>query len=266
MAPAEVEGAITTLEQSLGLVSPALGILDGFNHRNKNQHRLSRWFAEFSSLRRHLGKLVPEIQANLEKLERFAKYKKSPPKSAYDDKVKARVKHLVVQVVPRAFLSFSQLAADNQYAHLGLMLLGALAQVDKALRLVAPEPTGSTESTPLLPSERRLAAGSSLAQDAIPQIAPEDIGVAVPRDPATTEDQPTKPSLEPRAVGIKDPAGEEAKETDSTRSASKKQKKKKQKDGDEFDALFDALEPKKVPKKKKKRKADEFDDLFGSLI
>ncbi len=51
-----------------------------------------------------------------------------------------------------------------------------------------------------------------------------------------------------------------------TRSEREPSKKQKGDGGDEFDALFGSLVPKKASKKKKRKKGDEFDDLFGALI
>ncbi len=98
-----IKETVDTLRQTLDLITTAQAILDGFNHRNKNQHRLSKWWAEFSTLRRNHGKLAPEIQANLEKQERFAKYRKQPQKGGLDGDTRARVEHIQAHLLPKAF-------------------------------------------------------------------------------------------------------------------------------------------------------------------
>ena len=41
--------------------------------------------------------------------------------------------------MPRAYLAFSQVVADNQYASLGLMLVGTLAKVKKVIESLRGE-------------------------------------------------------------------------------------------------------------------------------
>jgi hypothetical protein len=48
-----------------GEISNLLAILDAFNHRNKNQHRLSPWWSRFSILRRALRAFDREEHAAL---------------------------------------------------------------------------------------------------------------------------------------------------------------------------------------------------------
>jgi ribonuclease MRP protein subunit RMP1 len=46
-------------------------ILHLTHHRNKNQHRLSKWYKPFSQLRRQVAKLIAELEA-LEVAEKFS--------------------------------------------------------------------------------------------------------------------------------------------------------------------------------------------------
>lgn len=105
------------VSQALDLLAPALGILDSFAHRNKNQHRLSKWWAQFDMLRRGARKLAADLRACLESQARTAsassggggkKKKAAAALRERDDAVRAtmeaRARHLGEQIVPRAFL------------------------------------------------------------------------------------------------------------------------------------------------------------------
>ncbi len=60
MAPSPdlaVDSAEDKFSRMLDRLVGANEMLRGFNHRNKNQHRASKWWADFDALRRHTGKL-----------------------------------------------------------------------------------------------------------------------------------------------------------------------------------------------------------------
>jgi len=61
-------------------------LLHLFHHRNKNQHRLSKWWKSFSQLRRQTGKLLTEFEA----LETCVKFS-SASASSSSSKVKKRM-------------------------------------------------------------------------------------------------------------------------------------------------------------------------------
>lgn len=65
MATKPTTNDVETLQAAVDRLRPALQILDAFNHRNKNQHRSSRWWAQFDMLRRGTRKLVVELAAVL---------------------------------------------------------------------------------------------------------------------------------------------------------------------------------------------------------
>jgi ribonuclease MRP protein subunit RMP1 len=105
--------ASSALQQALDLLSPALGILDSFAHRNKNQHRLSKWWAQFDMLRRGARKLAADLRACLESQARASTINSKKKKSAaaqkerndaLTQKMETRARHLREQIVPRAFL------------------------------------------------------------------------------------------------------------------------------------------------------------------
>lgn len=145
---------------------------------------------------------------------------------------------------PRAF---TQLAADNQYAPLGLVLLGVLAQIEAGI-------------SPMLPAEDITAAVQppnepELSMHDTPSVVPDtdisnaesrDFGVAISRE-------------EVLGSGQGSVLAEKEQETlwisKSKRCRDEVSHDKKEK-----------VKPKKDKKKKKKRNGDEFDDLFSSLL
>ena len=176
----------------------------------------------------------------------------------------------------REFRAFTQLAADNQYAHLGLALLGVLAQVHAAVAPLVPALSGEGEEggDGLLPSATT---GPVVAGPDRDVQGGADLGIAVSR--SEVERQPSKAARRPEVKQGLEHRGPEPSETLAedeplqervTVPSSKPEEKpkKSKKSRDEFDSLFDSLEANKPPKKKKKKqkKGDEFDDLFSSLV
>lgn len=53
---------LPTLQASLTRLATAAHILDGFVHRNKNQHRGTRWWGPFDMLRRNVRKILPDLE------------------------------------------------------------------------------------------------------------------------------------------------------------------------------------------------------------
>lgn len=60
---------LATLQSSLTRLSTAAHLLDGFVHRNKNQHRGTRWWAPFDMLRRSVRKLLPDLEGAAQRAE-----------------------------------------------------------------------------------------------------------------------------------------------------------------------------------------------------
>ncbi|KAK8138934.1 hypothetical protein PG984_002314 [Apiospora sp. TS-2023a] len=133
--------------ETLQLVRPLQPLLAGFNQRNKNQHRVATWWASFNMLRRHVTKWADELDRQAK--ARPKKRKRTAGGGDGDDKkdgdggpAEVRALWLRDVLVPKCYLTFSQLAADNQFAPLGLVLTGALAQAYKAcVRLVGEAPS-----------------------------------------------------------------------------------------------------------------------------
>ncbi|MCJ1419381.1 hypothetical protein MMC32_005736 [Xylographa parallela] len=87
-----------------------------FHHRNKNQHRRSKWWKWFALLRRSVNRLLTDLQK--------------------PDETRASVQSgfLTDILRPRCYKSFSHVVGDRQFAALGLVLLGVLSELDILLR------------------------------------------------------------------------------------------------------------------------------------
>jgi ribonuclease MRP protein subunit RMP1 len=76
------------------------------HHRNKNQHRLSKWYKPFSILRRQISKLISELET-LETAELYASKEERLRENKYvmaaREKVEARVKFLREYVLENCF-------------------------------------------------------------------------------------------------------------------------------------------------------------------
>lgn len=57
---------------TLGALEPIVHVLDRFNHRHKNQHRVAKWWAAFDGLRRSLRRLEDSIRSHEEQRSKFA--------------------------------------------------------------------------------------------------------------------------------------------------------------------------------------------------
>lgn len=134
--------------------------------------------------------------------------------------------------------AFTQLAADNQHAPLGLMLLAVLAQVHTLL-------------SDLVPSDIVVTAGQtsdvkdSSGQEAAPlKTSGPDMGVAISRRELMSAAQDTsqqrgKPPPETPSLGEDKPKKRKEKVVEKDQKL--KPKKKKKKAGDELSSLFGSL-------------------------
>ncbi|KAF3810665.1 hypothetical protein GCG54_00006573 [Colletotrichum gloeosporioides] len=235
-----------------GALIPVLHILDSFNHRNKNQHHVARWWIQFDLLRRAVKRLhdalVLRIQHAQAQGHRMQKQKTSKHKHDLDGDVSTRVETLIDQIIPSSFLAFTQLTADNQHAALGLVLLGVLASINSAVASLVPDcvEEGRHEPPAALSAAQPTAA---LAKDTKAASGPVDFGIAISRDQLQLA---TKPQSTLR------PGGKEA----------AKEKKRKVVSPVENAGPMRSLKDKKIEKKpkKKSKKGDEFSDLFSSLM
>ncbi|KAI0603413.1 hypothetical protein F4775DRAFT_30038 [Biscogniauxia sp. FL1348] len=125
---------------ALDQLQPLQPILRGFAHRNRNQHRRGPWWGALGMLRRHADKLASELvllssplppttNPTTTKHQGVVVRKRNATAAAA---VEQRARWLRDVLAPRCYEAFSQLAADNQFAALGVVLLAALAQVRAA--------------------------------------------------------------------------------------------------------------------------------------
>lgn len=78
-----------------------LSMLSAFAHRNKNQHRLSKWWKPFSQLRRHVSALTRELEVAHREEQRYGAGRRKA--LAAREAVERRAGFLVAALVPRAF-------------------------------------------------------------------------------------------------------------------------------------------------------------------
>ncbi|KAJ5552901.1 hypothetical protein N7494_002279 [Penicillium frequentans] len=91
-------------------ISAVHSVLHLIYHRNKNQHQRAKWWKWLSTLKR--------TTSDLESLDLAA--------------VERYQQHLAMHLIPRCYLAFSTVVAENQFATLGIALLAALARLAKA--------------------------------------------------------------------------------------------------------------------------------------
>ncbi|KAI0554209.1 hypothetical protein F4679DRAFT_579820 [Xylaria curta] len=173
----------TPYSQALSRLEPLQPVLAGLAHRNHSQHRRAAWWRCFGMLRRSCAKLagtlVVAIAAAHRTAARAAKAARAKSRKRRREELASGAPvtvtmtavgasdALVVQgnrsqmeiitshaawlhdvLAPKCYLAFSQLAADNQFAALGVVLLGILAQVKAACDCVASGPADPLLSPP----------------------------------------------------------------------------------------------------------------------
>ncbi|KAH0490312.1 hypothetical protein TgHK011_001788 [Trichoderma gracile] len=237
-------------------LSPLLPILHAFNHRHHNQHRLAHWWPVFRILRRTLRALVDDLASS----STASTSSTSKPRPRRDTTTSPsslppppRAIWLSKHFIPRAYVAFSQLAADNQHAPLGLLLLAVLSRVHAVVAQLL-EHTATSSSTTASLSKQPSLVNVSRSIDA----ASHDRGVAIARDAHGPPTQRTERLRTPQATttGANEPRTGNAanlQTVTTTKPFKTKQKEASSKDDD------------KKKKKKKKGKGDELSSLFGSL-
>jgi len=104
------------LGKTLASLTPTLEILERFHHRNRNQHRLSKWWSHADMLRRNLRKFLVAVELRLAEVERIPrssnssssnskkkKKAKTPEGGDRDDEIRVRAGHLRRNLVPGAY-------------------------------------------------------------------------------------------------------------------------------------------------------------------
>ncbi|KAF6805180.1 hypothetical protein CSOJ01_09680 [Colletotrichum sojae] len=240
-------------EKTTNDLVPLLHILDAFNHRHKNQHRVARWWNQFSLLRRSTKRLHDALarrlrfrsaqNAGLKKLK-SQHQKPSKARNALDLDIAASVNALLDTTIPTSFLGFTQLTADNQHAALGLVLLGVLASINNAVAPLVPgQPQNDASDVPAVSSVAALVA-TPLGESKRPDIV--DLGVAISRDELREAASKTGRREEPINESRSPPKRKLASLPDDavppeTKKSKQKSSKKKSRKGDEFSDLFSSL-------------------------
>ncbi|KAL3963676.1 hypothetical protein ACCO45_000680 [Purpureocillium lilacinum] len=152
-SPADTRAANTSITETLH-------ILDAFNHRHHNQHRATHWWSSFRILRRRLQSLRDALLSSA----------RAAPPGAVRQRLRCRAGRP----------SFSQLAADNQHAPLGLLLLAVLGRVDTVLATLAPSDDAKTLPPPAVQSSRaNVTTARPMPAETETEAPPPDLGVAV---------------------------------------------------------------------------------------
>ncbi|KAI0887405.1 uncharacterized protein GGS22DRAFT_157088 [Annulohypoxylon maeteangense] len=281
-AAGAAENPSNEYEEALEKLQPLQPVLRGFNHRNRNQHRRSAWWAPYGMLRRHVDKLIDSLLELSTAAIAAAKLKNKKRKRSDDSgaraerKTRDHVRWVRDVLVPRCYLAFSQLTADNQFATLGVVLLSALAQVNAVcVRLVgeAVVEGGEGDGGALRVADNAKAiAESSSSSSKLPQS--EKGGAVISRDEvARAEKLRKKDGLLKEGRGSAKPAAaldNARKDMDRNDGATSTEiqestiPKSKTKEVDDTSSKEVSKPAKK--KKKTKKRGDEFDNLFKGLF
>ncbi|KAI1365243.1 hypothetical protein F5Y08DRAFT_189970 [Xylaria arbuscula] len=203
--------------QALSRLEPLRPILLGIAHRNHNQHRRAAWWRHFGLLRRNCARLVEVLveavataQKNAARAAKASKAKNkkrrreelmsggaaSGPRqnedmdaqagAVTDENVVKYATWIRDVLVPKCYLAFSQLTADTQFAPIGVVLLGALAQLQAACDIAVPKPAAAPSSSPSAPdvSVVRVAAADSQPPPALENATTTGKDIAPSSSPA----------------------------------------------------------------------------------
>ncbi|KAE8130966.1 hypothetical protein BDV38DRAFT_289140 [Aspergillus pseudotamarii] len=183
-------------------------------HRNKNQHKKTKWWKWLSVLKHTTWNLARSLDCI-----------QSPSGAAESPDL--HIQCLANHVLPRCYLAFSTVVADGQFSTLGAVLLGTLACLAKS--------TGIDKEMKFAAQTEARRATSHARID-----GPEDVGEVLSRDNALSglgeflEKPCSKLEECPKSSSKKS-----KKITDFAVKQSKNKKRKKKKDA--IDDLFDNL-------------------------
>ncbi|KAH6893574.1 hypothetical protein B0T10DRAFT_482577 [Thelonectria olida] len=230
------------LSQTHDSLANILALLKSFAHRHHNQHHSSHWWRSFGLLRRAARSLAASLLRHSRRLH------DESPALVY-------ARWIADHIVPGAYVAFTQLAADNQHAPLGLMLLAVLAHIRRLVSDLLPSDNPAPEAdssvagsiNPTTPTSRPKLKPSSL-EIADPD-QDVDMGVAVSRNDLALPKASSKQSDRLSTVETL------PKDTKARKSAKRSSK----------DAAKDTSKDHKEKKKKKKKAGDAFSSLFSSL-
>ncbi|CAK3943059.1 Hypothetical predicted protein [Lecanosticta acicola] len=112
-------------------------LLHLFHHRNKNQHRRSVWYRQFSLFRRQLNNLTHGITLlNTVPATNVARARKKAQDAKTVQLYQDRISFWRDVMVAKWQHSFSQVIADGRFSVLGLALLAILAEVCKIVGIL----------------------------------------------------------------------------------------------------------------------------------
>ncbi|KAJ5882189.1 uncharacterized protein N7529_000861 [Penicillium soppii] len=171
-------------------------------HRNKNQHHRTTWWKWLSMLKRATADLARSLDADATSVE-------------------SQKQHLAAHIIPRCYMAFSTVVADNQFSTLGIVLMAALARLSKV--------TGISREMKM-----QVAPGKT-TKKASPVTMTEDLGERVCREDDALMTRPVHAS---RPVDKKSASKEKPEKDRSSSKSVKKTKKKKNAIDDLFSGLF----------------------------
>ncbi|CZT21842.1 uncharacterized protein RCC_07709 [Ramularia collo-cygni] len=203
-----------------------------FNHRNKNQHRRSIWWRQFSTFRHQIDSLCADISSlNEVPTTNLGRAKKKVNDARIISNTEKRLVFWQEVMVSKWQHAFSQLIADGRFSVLGLVLLAVLSEVCQIVGVTARlEDLGQIEVEKVLQEFGREEWGVDGAVTRSLDSAREDQGEVIQRDDGDMD--AAIPAQE--AVLPKPKAGtKRVKET-----SAKTSKKKRKKGGDAIDDLF----------------------------
>lgn len=161
-------------------------LLQLFHHRNKNQHRRSVWWRQFSIFRTQLRRLNVTVQKLQEiPASHLAKAKKKSEDKQTLGRIEQQLAFWENVMVPKWHHAFSQLTADGRFATLGLVLLSLLAETCQITGITKCfESLGQAEVETILERFARSSSDIHTETTAEAPTASEDIGEAINRESA----------------------------------------------------------------------------------
>ncbi|TGZ84815.1 hypothetical protein EX30DRAFT_337282 [Ascodesmis nigricans] len=256
-------------------------LLSLLHHRNRNQHRLTKWYRHLTTLHRHLRHLLHGSTL-------ITTASTTPERDAAITRADQRISYLRDTVVPRAWDAFGTVVRDKQFAPLGIILWGVLGRVWMLLggdEITAKEREAELEG--LKDGEMRDVEGVEEGMEDVMEgeVLSREAYESAMKDVESAEGRVEVEALQRKKVRKGSPeekekkkkkkrmkeeeSGGEAPIEDGERSKAVKQAKKGKKG-----KLEDATESpeqrqrsiSEVPKKRKKRPVDEDSGGFGESI
>ncbi|RKF56454.1 putative ribonuclease mrp protein subunit rmp1 [Golovinomyces cichoracearum] len=236
------------IDEALIKLQSAYNILHLTHHRNKNQHRLSKWYKSFGQLRRQMSKLMLELE-NFKRAQSISSGSENKYVSHARRNFELRIDFIRARLIPKCYLAFSNLIADNQYAVLGLMLMGTLASVKNIMQMLIPEEEKNEKEEKEITSPNNLNQYVSASRQLTNQ-SNDDLGEILPRREFQVHDLEyckNEEDVEEIASSEEFPEHkisdqiEKHQNTKKEFVSSNKPCKKKRKKDDFFDNIFDEL-------------------------